>query len=260
MIQRLYQAGEILFEEGEPSDFTCRILAGTAEIVKRHRGEDVILGTAEVGDFAGEMGVIQGGPRIAMVRAATDLSVEIYPKDEFLTRISEDKQLAFRLLVRLSERLKILSQAFAEAVIRSDPLREKSVPKSDSSSPMRSLRLCADSDHMAGVLPAEGLPVHALPFSVGRLSMSVTAQQAFPVDLAIEDTQPYRLSRIHFSIETANGGFIVRDMHSSLGTDVNGQGLGDQFTADRAPLNAGDNLIVAGGHGSPYRFRLLLEG
>ena len=258
MIQKQYHTGEILFKEGEPSDFTCRILAGKAEIVKRVHGEDVILGTAEVGDFAGEMGVIHGKQRIATVRAVTDLSVEVYPKDEFLTRISKDNELAFRLLVRLSERLKFLSQAFAEAVTRSDVPSEQSPPEIDSSSPLPSLRIRADSDQLADLLPAEELPITALPFSVGRLSQSFSSQKAFPVNLAIEDTQPYRLSRVHFSIDTANGGFIVRDMHSALGTEVNGQGLGDQFTSDRAPLRAGDNLVVAGGRGSPYRFRIVL--
>jgi hypothetical protein len=83
---------------------------------------------------------------------------------------------------------------------------------------------------------------------------------AVPVDLAIGDKRPYRLSRLHFSIVRDDSTYVVRDMHSMLGTSVNGQGLGDQFAADRASLHPGDNIVVAGGEGSPNEFRLVLEG
>jgi hypothetical protein len=260
MMQRDYRAGEVLFGEGEPSDYACRILSGEAEIVKQNEGDSVILGTAKAGEFIGEMGVIIASPRSATVRAVSALSVQVYPKDEFLKRISEDNQLAFRLLVRLSERLKDLSEAFVDAATIGDSRLDGRTPESDTISALPPLRIFASSDRLAEALPSDGVLVHSLPFVVGRAPVERELRPAVPVDLAIGDKRPYRLSRLHFSIVRDDSTYVVRDMHSMLGTSVNGQGLGDQFAADRASLHPGDNIVVAGGEGSPNEFRLVLEG
>ena len=45
---------------------------------------------------------------------------------------------------------------------------------------------------------------------------------------------------------------FVSDLGSALGTIVNGQLIGHDFTKDTAPLHRGENLIVAGGRDSPF--------
>ncbi len=260
MMQKDYRAGEMVFAEGEPSDYACRILSGEAEIVKQNEGEAVILGTANAGDFIGEIGVIIGSSRSATVRAVTALSVQVYPKNEFLNRISEDNHLALRLLVRISERLKDLSEALVDAVKTVDSRSDAPAPESVATSAFPPLRIFANSDRLAAVLPPGGVPVNSLPFIVGRAPMQGEWQPAVPVDLVIEDARPFRLSRLQFSIDRNDDTYVVRDMHSMLGTNVNGQGLGDQFAADHANLHAGENIVVAGGQGAANEFRLVLEG
>ena len=73
-------------------------------------------------------------------------------------------------------------------------------------------------------------------------------------DLLLYDREPIRLSRAHFAIVHHDGGLFVRDLHSKLGTTVNGVPIGWHFEADEAPLQAGANEIVAGGTGSPFAF------
>ncbi len=259
MIQKEYRAGEILFREGEPSDHAYRILTGEVDIMKDSENESFVLGTAKAGDFVGEMGVIQDSPRIATARAVTALRVEIFAKDEFLKWISEDSELAFRLLERLGDRLKVLSQAFLEAVTtggsRVDP-RDSEIDTTPALSP---LRMFADSNRLVRLLPAEGVLIHPFPFVVGRLPRENEVQPPLPVDLALQDVSPFHLSRVHFSIDREDGAYVVRDMHSNLGTEVNGDVLGDQFASDRATLRVGDNVVTAGGQGSSYRFRLVLQ-
>jgi len=259
MIKKEYRAGEILFKEGEPSDHAYRILSGEVDIMKDSDGEAFVLGTAQAGDFVGEMGVIQDSPRIATARAVTALNVEMFAKEEFLKWVSEDSELAFRLLKRLGDRLKVMSQAFLEAVTiggsRVDP-RDSEVDITPALSP---LRMFADSNRLSRVLPTDGVLIHPFPFVVGRLPRENEIQPPIPVDLALQDVAPFRLSRVHFSIDREDGAYVVRDMHSNLGIEVNGDVLGDQFASDRASLITGENLIVAGGQGSPYRFRLVLD-
>ena len=65
--------------------------------------------------------------------------------------------------------------------------------------------------------------------------------------LELEDAAPYRLSRRHFAVVASDGGLAVRDDHSTLGTVVNGEAVGEQFPRSEAPLRRGENLVVAGG-------------
>jgi hypothetical protein len=50
------------------------------------------------------------------------------------------------------------------------------------------------------------------------------------------------------------GRLLVSDLGSTLGTILNGQGIGHHFMRDAAPLNTGENRVVAGGRGSPFDF------
>ena len=51
----------------------------------------------------------------------------------------------------------------------------------------------------------------------------------------------------------------VRDLNSELGTIVNDAPLGHDFAQDRIALRRGENIVVAGGRGSPYAFTLTLS-
>ena len=255
MIQKIYRAGEVLFHEGELSEFVCRLVSGEADVIKHNEGEAVILGTARPGEFVGEIGVIENSPRSATVRAVSAVTAEVYPKDEFLLRVSQDGVLALQLMVRLAERLKTVNAAFVEAVSIG-----QSVPQgqSDLASALPPLRIFADSPRVAQALPPEGVLVETLSFVVGRIPEKAEAPPKIPVDLALQDRRPYRLSRVHFAIDAVNGTYRVRDLHSTLGTDVNGRGFGGMFAADEAVLESGENVVIAGGRDSPYRFRLVI--
>jgi hypothetical protein len=50
----------------------------------------------------------------------------------------------------------------------------------------------------------------------------------------------------------------VRDLCSTLGTIVNGEPIGDHFRGDDAPLQAGENEVIAGGVDSPFIFSVFI--
>jgi hypothetical protein len=100
------------------------------------------------------------------------------------------------------------------------------------------------------------LNVDHLPIVVGRMPAADEAAAPRHPDLVLVDRQPYRLSRDHFMILRRSGGLFVSHLGSTLGTIVNGQGIGHHFMRDAAPLHNGENRIVAGGWGSPFEFLL----
>ncbi len=109
---------------------------------------------------------------------------------------------------------------------------------------------------MERLLPAEGLAVQGFPFTVGRRTGAGEQEPPVAVDLLLDDARPYRLSRVHFSLIRVADGVAVHDAASTLGTAVNGAYLGEHFAGVRAPLEQGENRIVAGGVDSPFAFRV----
>ena len=76
VVERRFKQGETVFRQGDPPDCLYAIGRGEAEVVREDpvRGE-TILARLGPGEFFGEMGIIGNAPRMATVRAATDLEV-----------------------------------------------------------------------------------------------------------------------------------------------------------------------------------------
>ena len=60
-------------------------------------------------------------------------------------------------------------------------------------------------------------------------------------------------------IAQSGGRLLVTDLGSTLGTLVNGQGIGQHFMKDTAPLHRGENYIVASGRDSPFAWSVTVS-
>ncbi|WP_282608904.1 cyclic nucleotide-binding domain-containing protein [Pelagibius sp. Alg239-R121] len=261
MNRQRFEQGDIVFREGDLSDSVFRLISGEVEIIKELRGRDVILGRVGPSEYFGEMGVIEGRPRSATVKAVVALEVETIQRDDFLRRVSEDADTAFELMQRLSERLHTLDDAFAASVVvggrrKTDPVVEEAPSDRPSSG---QIRILADSDAVTKVLPVEGLSPQILPFFVGRHPVDDEALPPITIDLPLHDSEPYRLAKVHFSIAKTAKGFAIRDFRTELGTRVNAVSLGEHFSRDVTLLQSGANSVIAGGDDSPFRFRIVVE-
>ena len=217
-----------------------------------------MLGTVGPGQFVGEMGVVEGRPRSATVRARGEVLGEMVERRAFLERVSRDPRLAFGVLLRLSERLHAADERLADAVAHARGGHATAPAAAAPAAVGERVVLLAASEALAGRLPAEGVAVDRLPFEVGRKPAEGEPRRGAAVQLELEDAAPYRLSRRHFAVVASGGGLAVRDDHSTLGTVVNDEAVGEQFPRSEAPLRRGENLVVAGGADSPFAFRLVV--
>ena len=265
MEQVHYTKGEVIFREGEAGDHVCLITSGHAEVVRDLGDRSVVLGIVGAGEFVGEMAVVEGRPRSATVRAVNAVEGKKIGKDDFFRLIAEDKNLAHSLIVRLSERLRLVDQMLADAAMPETApgaaaARSAGAAPAPASQPARAVRmtLLAGADRLDRYVPEEGLVLESLPFVVGRRP---APNEELPkgVDLSVQDSKPFRLSRRHFAIEPAGDWYAVRDLGSHLGTQVNGETLGENFPRDTKALEVGDNTVVAGGVDSHFIFRLRVE-
>jgi CRP/FNR family transcriptional regulator, cyclic AMP receptor protein len=253
-----FEPGDVLFRQGDPSDHVVLIRAGAAEVLREVGDDAILLGTAKEGEFVGEMGVLDERPRSATVRAASALEVELISRRGFLERVSGDPQLAHKLLVRMSARLRdvedMLATLHAASAAAGAHAQAASAPER-----LPSIRLEATTYAAMLYVGSEPIRIAGLPYVVGR--ESDIGEPALPrkPDLEIPDPKPYRLSRHHFCILAEDGAVQVRDLNSELGTLVNDIPLGHDFAQDRIPLHQGENAVIAGGRGSPYAFTVTLH-
>src|SRR5919106_4695940 len=105
-MRRRFEADEILFRQGDPSDFALLILSGSVDVLREVGNDAIVLGMVRAGEFVGEMGVLEGRPRSATVRAASPVEAELIERQAFLDRVSDEPELARKLLVRMSARLR----------------------------------------------------------------------------------------------------------------------------------------------------------
>ena len=81
-------AGQVMWGYGDPGDSLYIVRSGTVEIYfKNDTGERIVLETARVGDFFGEISLLDGGPRTASALVTEDLDAVVVDRgdlDEFL--------------------------------------------------------------------------------------------------------------------------------------------------------------------------------
>jgi CRP-like cAMP-binding protein len=84
------------------------IQTGQAEAIQGKEGKAVRLAVLGEGDVFGEMALFERMPRSATVRALGDMRVLTIDKKTFLRRVHEDPSLAFRILQKMSFRIREL--------------------------------------------------------------------------------------------------------------------------------------------------------
>ena len=248
-----FHQGDFLFREGDPIDGVLKILKGRVEITRERDAAAIVLGTVDAGQFLGEMGALEHRlAHSAAARAATDVDAEIIPVAVFLDEVIRAPETARDLIVRLSQRLHDAEDRIvSDEQPRGPPVsRDRGLGARELAS---GVTLTAATSELRGQL-AHVLEIETTPYLIGRAPLPHESPGTLKVDLQLRDREPLRLSRDHFAIVQRQGRLFVRDLHSHLGTAVNGQPIGEHFGTDEAPLRPGPNEIIAGGIASPFVF------
>ncbi len=84
------------------------VQAGEVEVVQTAGGRDQRLALLPAGEFFGEMALFERDVRSATVRPLGEVRVLTVDKKMFLRKIHEDPSLAFRIMQKLSRRVREL--------------------------------------------------------------------------------------------------------------------------------------------------------
>jgi CRP/FNR family transcriptional regulator, cyclic AMP receptor protein len=257
-MRRNFKPGDLLFRQGDPSDYVLRINSGSVEVLREVDDIAIVLGTVLAGQFVGEMGVIEKRPRNATARASTDVEAEQFSVPEFFQRVSADPAMAEELMLRLSVRLREIEDKVADDLLAHARVEEAEASRRQAPARAPRLLLAADTIALRQKMGPQPIKVEQFPFIVGRRSRPGEKVPKRVPNLLLDDRDPFRISRQHFMIARVHGGLVVRDLGSALGTLVNGEPIGSNFHTDIAELRPGQNAIVAGGFNSDFAFVALV--
>ncbi|WP_170294917.1 cyclic nucleotide-binding domain-containing protein [Roseospira navarrensis] len=112
-VQR-FEAGDVIFREGDPSTTAYVVASGEVTLVKETERGLVQLATLGKGELLGEMGAVDTDPRSATAVARTPVSLHAFSRKAFVRKLEEDPEMALRLVVRLSRRLRNANDRIAQ--------------------------------------------------------------------------------------------------------------------------------------------------
>ena len=105
-----YKDGSTIFEENSIGKEMYIIISGKVKIIKEKGKVETILATLDEGEFFGEMSLFDNNPRSATVKAMGNVKLLEINQKGFLRKISKDPSLAFRMLEKMSKRIRIADE------------------------------------------------------------------------------------------------------------------------------------------------------
>ena len=110
---RTYQDGEVIIRKGDQGDCIYVIQEGQVEVVDQNGHGEIKLAVLNNSDFFGEMGLFEKDVRSCTVRALGEARVMTIDKRNFYKTIQNDPTVAYRLLERMSKRLRETNKRLA---------------------------------------------------------------------------------------------------------------------------------------------------
>ena len=111
---RVFKDGELIIREGEYGDCMYVIQSGKVQVTThRLEGKEVLIAELSEGDFFGEMAVFEKETRSATVKAKGEVSIITVDRKTLLRRIQQDPSLAFRILEKMSARIRRLDSKYS---------------------------------------------------------------------------------------------------------------------------------------------------
>jgi CRP/FNR family transcriptional regulator, cyclic AMP receptor protein len=96
-----FEPGDFVVVKDEPADAFYLILGGRAKVLGRSRSR-----TLGIGDYFGEMALLDGGPRSATVTAVDELQTMRLRRRPFLKLLESEPKIAIAMLAELSGRIR----------------------------------------------------------------------------------------------------------------------------------------------------------
>jgi CRP/FNR family transcriptional regulator, cyclic AMP receptor protein len=123
-IPRSFEKGVRVFHEGDDSDACYIVRSGDLRVTREHSdGRAIALATLSSGDFFGELAMLDGGARSASVETLSDAELLALPAMDMRRVIAAHGEIAAKLIVALTRRLRETNERVARQSFQTVPSR-----------------------------------------------------------------------------------------------------------------------------------------
>jgi CRP/FNR family transcriptional regulator, cyclic AMP receptor protein len=121
---RVVRRGATIFARGDPGTALMAIQSGTVKIrVSATNGHEAVLNVIHEGEIFGEIALLDGHPRTADAVAMSDCQLMIIERRDFIPFVSEQPEVALKLIEILCARLRRTSQQVEDVMYLNLPTR-----------------------------------------------------------------------------------------------------------------------------------------
>src|SRR5690348_18365905 len=122
--EKSYPKGSLILFEDDPGDSLFVVRDGRVKVVLiGEDGREVILGVLGVGEYFGELSLIDDRPRSAHVIAMEDSNLLVLRREDFRKRVESSPAVAWSLLTEMSRRLRRADEKIGGLVLLDVPGR-----------------------------------------------------------------------------------------------------------------------------------------
>ena len=105
-VTKTYKDGELIYRQGEDSQWAFEVLEGSVELVKNGPEGATVMARLKAGELFGELGILDNTPRSTAARARGAVTVKAIPRDEFLRQVEADPDTALKVMTKLARRMR----------------------------------------------------------------------------------------------------------------------------------------------------------
>jgi CRP-like cAMP-binding protein len=113
--QLLFEAGQVLFRQGDVGDAAYVILDGTADVLVCDGESEIKIGSVEPSSIVGEIAILCDVPRTATVKATSTLKTLQIKKERFWWLLDEFPQIGIEIMRVLATRLNMMTTQLLES-------------------------------------------------------------------------------------------------------------------------------------------------
>jgi CRP-like cAMP-binding protein len=115
VVERSYKKGETIVKEGEQAVAFFIVTNGKVEVSAGSAAKRQKLNELGPGGVFGEMALLDGGPRVATVKAIDDTTCLVLSRWDFVAELRTNPQVAVAMLPILSKRLREVEAKLVQA-------------------------------------------------------------------------------------------------------------------------------------------------
>jgi CRP/FNR family transcriptional regulator len=112
-VPRTYEAGQVVFREGDQGDTCFVVRSGAIKISREHGGRTIALAELRVGDMFGELSMFGGEVRSATAAALEDTAAIALLAGDVRRLLAGNPEIALKMLETMANRVRATNQRLA---------------------------------------------------------------------------------------------------------------------------------------------------